>query len=60
MHASKHNRTQKKEGNDTCRKQLDTFGLKNQGMGKGLWNGNGGRIEPDECKIQGTLLQIFS
>ena len=49
-------RKKQKKGNGTCRKQLDSFGLKKRGIGKGLWDENGGRIEPDESKIQGTLL----
>ena len=55
MDPSKNNSTQI----TIARKQLDSFGLKKRGMGKGLWNGNGGKVEPDESKIQGTYLHFF-
>ena len=50
MDASKNNRTHtknKRKEMTLAEKKLDSFGLKKRVMGKGLWNGNGGKIEPD-------------
>ena len=54
-----------KKGNVTksiyvyCRKQLDSFGFDKTRNGQRFMDGFGGKIEPDESKIQGTFLNDF-